>query len=482
MTEIVEVASESTVIVQNTDTNVVEVVSRGPAGPGGVRGNYGSFLDTTDQALIAVNAEQRVRIATTLENLNVDLVDNKIVFRDAGTYSMTFSLQLTNTQNNAVHGAKVWLKYQGIVYPDSASYFAVPGARANAAGELVAIVNFVATATGEDDYVEIFWTADSTNVAITTIDASGTVPNAPGVILTVAQVMYGQLGPTGPTGAAGEPGPAGGPTGPTGAQGVQGLQGEQGPIGPTGPQGIQGVVGPTGPQGVQGLQGEQGPIGPTGPQGDQGIQGVQGPTGPQGVQGIVGPTGPQGADSTVVGPTGPQGNVGPTGPQGADSTVVGPTGPQGNVGPTGPTGPQGADSTVVGPTGPQGTAGPTGPTGSTGPAGSYAAPRVSSTSSIASPLTWNSDNYDEYAATAQAGSLIINADAGTPVDGRKIIFRFKDNGTPQTLTWTTGSSNSFRAVGVTLPTTTAANKTAYVGCIYNAADSRWDAIAVALEA
>lgn len=108
--------------------------------------------------------------------------------------------------------------------------------------------------------------------------------------------------------------------------------------------------------------------------------------------------------------------------------------------------------------------------------------RVSSAASISSPLAWNSDNFDQYAATAQAGALTINADAGTPTNGQKIIFRFKDNGTARALTWTTGTTNSFRAIGITLPTTTVISKTVYVGCIYNAADSRWDAVAVAQEA
>jgi len=108
--------------------------------------------------------------------------------------------------------------------------------------------------------------------------------------------------------------------------------------------------------------------------------------------------------------------------------------------------------------------------------------RVSSTSSISSPLAWNSDNFDQYAATAQAGALTINADSGTPTDGQRAIFRFKDNGTPRALSWTTGSTNSFQAIGVTLPITTVANKTTYVGVIYNASSSRWDAVAVTTEA
>ena len=108
-------------------------------------------------------------------------------------------------------------------------------------------------------------------------------------------------------------------------------------------------------------------------------------------------------------------------------------------------------------------------------------PRISSASNITSPLAWNSDNFDQYASTAQSEALTINADAGTPTNGQKIIFRFKDNGTARALTWTTGTSNSFRAVGITLPTTTVASKTLYVGCVYNSADSRWDAIATSQE-
>ena len=109
-------------------------------------------------------------------------------------------------------------------------------------------------------------------------------------------------------------------------------------------------------------------------------------------------------------------------------------------------------------------------------------PRVSSASNITSPLAWNGDNFDQYASTAQSEALTINADAGTPTDGQKMIFRFKDNGTARALTWTTGTSKSFRAVGITLPTTTVASKTLYVGCVYNYADSRWDAIATSQEA
>jgi len=108
--------------------------------------------------------------------------------------------------------------------------------------------------------------------------------------------------------------------------------------------------------------------------------------------------------------------------------------------------------------------------------------RCNAQTTTASPFAWNSDSYDQQSFSALANALTINADAGTPTDGQRAVFRIKDNGTARALTWTTGVSKGFRAVGATLPTTTVINKTVYVGCIYNIADSRWDVVAVAQEA
>lgn len=104
-------------------------------------------------------------------------------------------------------------------------------------------------------------------------------------------------------------------------------------------------------------------------------------------------------------------------------------------------------------------------------------PRVTSTAS-ASSLTPDVSAADIYAYTALAANLTINAPIGTPLDGDKLIFRILDNGTPRTLTW----NATYTAIGVALPTTTTANKIAYIGCIYNANNTRWDVIAVALQA
>jgi hypothetical protein len=104
-------------------------------------------------------------------------------------------------------------------------------------------------------------------------------------------------------------------------------------------------------------------------------------------------------------------------------------------------------------------------------------PRVSSTTSTAA-ITPDISSFDQYAVTAQAVNLTINAPTGTPVDGNKLIFRILDNGTTRTLTW----NATYTVIGVTLPTSTTASKMTYVGCIYNAANTRWDVVAVTTQA
>jgi len=109
-------------------------------------------------------------------------------------------------------------------------------------------------------------------------------------------------------------------------------------------------------------------------------------------------------------------------------------------------------------------------------------PRVSSTAS-ASSVTPDISSFDMYVYTALAVGLTINATTGgTPVNGNKLVFRFKDDGTARALSWTTSGSNSFRAIGVTLPTTTTISKVTYVGCIYNSNESFWDVVAVTTQA
>lgn len=92
--------------------------------------------------------------------------------------------------------------------------------------------------------------------------------------------------------------------------------------------------------------------------------------------------------------------------------------------------------------------------------------------------TPNADLYDQHNVTALAAADAFAAPTGTPIDGQSLIIRIKDNGTARALSW----NSIYRALGITLPTTTVINKTLYVGFKYNAADSKWDGTAIMQEA
>jgi hypothetical protein len=111
-----------------------------------------------------------------------------------------------------------------------------------------------------------------------------------------------------------------------------------------------------------------------------------------------------------------------------------------------------------------------------GDRGAYAAQRVTSTASSATP-TPNCDTTDQYQLTALAAGATFGAPTGTPANGQRLIIRITDNGTARTLAW----NAIYRAIGSALPTTTVINKTVYVGLIYNSLAARWDCVAVAQE-
>ena len=103
---------------------------------------------------------------------------------------------------------------------------------------------------------------------------------------------------------------------------------------------------------------------------------------------------------------------------------------------------------------------------------------ISSTTASTATLTVDTDVSDFATITAQAEGLTIAAPTGSPVEGQKLIIRLKDDGSARAITF----NAIFRALGVTLPTTTVASKTTYLGLVYNSTDTKWDIVATKTEA
>ena len=107
--------------------------------------------------------------------------------------------------------------------------------------------------------------------------------------------------------------------------------------------------------------------------------------------------------------------------------------------------------------------------------------RVSAAGVASGTLTVNAATTDLFTATGLTGTVTFAAPSGTAVDGQKLLIRIKDNGTARTVNWTT-SSGGYRAIGVTLPSGTTANKITYLGCLYNSSEVFWDVVATVTQA
>ena len=97
--------------------------------------------------------------------------------------------------------------------------------------------------------------------------------------------------------------------------------------------------------------------------------------------------------------------------------------------------------------------------------------RVYTTTSV-STLTANLSSYDQLVLTALAEACTIAEPTGSPVNGDRLLFCFKDNATARTLTW----NAVFRDLFGILPTTTVISKTTYVLVRYNEAALKWDVL------
>lgn len=101
------------------------------------------------------------------------------------------------------------------------------------------------------------------------------------------------------------------------------------------------------------------------------------------------------------------------------------------------------------------------------------APRVVTITDGAT-ITPDADTTD-IASVTFGGNRTMAAPSGTPVAGQKLMMRLKQDGTGSRVpTW----NSIYRFAGGTAPTLTlTANKTDYLGFIYNAVDTKWDCVA-----
>lgn len=151
--------------------------------------DYGTFTDTTDQTLAAVDTATPVKLNTTEISNGVTVVNDgsgnptKITFASSGFYQISVSNQYTSS-NASSKNVQTWLRKNGTNIADSNSYVTL-----SANGENTVFSTTYTVSVAANDYIQIMWASDDTTVSINSIAATGYSPAAPSAIVAVTQIQ-----------------------------------------------------------------------------------------------------------------------------------------------------------------------------------------------------------------------------------------------------------------------------------------------------
>ena len=153
-------------------------------------GYWGSFWDSTSQVAALANTAYAIKLRDVdTASRGVKIISNeRITFDHPGIYSITFSIQFSNT-DNSIHDTNIWLRKNGVDVPASDSRFSVIARHGSVDGNVIGCVNFV-LGLATNDYLELIWATSNVAAYIHAEPAGAgpTHPSIPGIVCTVVQV------------------------------------------------------------------------------------------------------------------------------------------------------------------------------------------------------------------------------------------------------------------------------------------------------
>jgi hypothetical protein len=146
--------------------------------------HYGSFSDTTLQAITSINTAYAMTFNTTdaSNGVSIGSPTSRLVVDNQGVYNVQFSAQLDETSGGTAN-IYIWLRKNGTNVANTASTVAIQGT----AARTVAAWNFIIQLE-PTNYVELMWASDSANTRLLAASATSVWPAIPSVICTITQV------------------------------------------------------------------------------------------------------------------------------------------------------------------------------------------------------------------------------------------------------------------------------------------------------
>lgn len=169
----------------------------GATGAGGSLGYYGLFISTATQTNAGTTTANLVGLDTSVRANGITNSSGTLTFANAGKYQITTELAASNSSgSNPVF--RSWLSQNGTNLANTLQDIQLLGGSGNVSmTSCTWIIDVLA-----NDTIQVYWSSSATTVSLI-YQAGGTSPTRPAsasAIVSVAQVMYTQLGPTGPTG------------------------------------------------------------------------------------------------------------------------------------------------------------------------------------------------------------------------------------------------------------------------------------------
>lgn len=147
--------------------------------------DYGVFDSTTDQTLTAINTPTAITFDTTLSSNGVSrgTPTSRLVTSQPGFYQVVATLQLTSNSASSKN-VYVWLRKNGVDVPDT-----VRAVTVSINGGLAPICVTYPISLTTSDYIEFYWAADDTDVALSALTGLSFAPDAPSVLVEVSQIQ-----------------------------------------------------------------------------------------------------------------------------------------------------------------------------------------------------------------------------------------------------------------------------------------------------
>ena len=146
---------------------------------------YGSFYDTTDQFAAVANTAYGMTFNTTdtavTSGFSIGTPTSRVYTDKTGMYNIQFSAQLLSN-SGGTHTVWIWFRKNGTDIADSTTKVTVEGNNT----AVVAAWNYVMQLNA-NDYFEIMWASNDTNVYLHEEAATALHPRIPSVILTVTK-------------------------------------------------------------------------------------------------------------------------------------------------------------------------------------------------------------------------------------------------------------------------------------------------------